>query len=461
MRSPVNVSGPVLLARVGVRGQPVASNTAQEAVVRFRTLLIVAVLLAGLPARAQPSLQVSPTLETAQVIGSGTVVQGAALWVHPSDPANSLLLVADNQVGLLLYRTDGTLLAAQSSEGVASGVDVQERVQVTGISQTLVMVANPSLQALVAYIIDPTTLGIRGAGLSPITTPGFVPNSVALYVSPTSGRFFAFAGSATGVVAQFEITGQVGDGGVQATPVRTFDVGDSVVGLAVDDAQRTLYVVEQGSGIWQYGAEPDRGDARTLVDDVTGGGLSAPLGGVALYTASGIRGYLLAVSGGESAVRIYERDPSAHTFRGSFTVAQDGGIDAVDRPRHVVVTNQSLGTRFPLGMVAVHDGTNATGGNENFKLIPWQTIATGFATPLVVDTGNTNTPTDGGTPDAGTDGGGGGPSSGRPPTGPGGGLPPGDNENGPNCYCSSVSVPGSVLLVLAGVLVLSRRRPRA
>ncbi|MFY0524527.1 myxosortase-dependent phytase-like phosphatase [Archangium gephyra] len=428
---------------------------------RFRTLLIVAVLLAGLPARAQSSLQVSPTLETAQVLGSGTVVQGAALWVHPSDPASSLLLVADNQVGLLLYRTDGTLLATQSSEGVASGVDVQERVQVTGISQSLVMVANPSLQALVAYIIDPTTLGIRGAGLSPITTQGFVPNSVAMYVSPTSGRFFAFAGSATGVVAQFELTGQVGAGGVQASLVRLFDVGDSVVGLAVDDAQGTLYVVEQGSGIWQYGAEPERGDARTLVDGVTGGGLSAPLGGVALYTASGIRGYLLAVSGGENAVRIYERAPSAHTFRGSFTVAQAGGIDPVDRPRHVVVSNQSLGTRFPLGMVAVHDGTNATGGNENFKLIPWQTIATGFATPLVVDTGNTNTPADGGTPDAGTDGGGGGPTSGLPPTGPGGSPPPGYNENGPNCYCSSVSVPGSVLLVLAGVLLLSRRRPRA
>ncbi len=430
---------------------------------RFRTLLIVAVLLAGLPARAQPSLQVSPTLETAQVLGSGTVVQGAALWVHPSDPASSLLLVADNQVGLLLFRTDGTLLASQSSEGVASGVDVQERVQVTGISQSLVMVANPSLQALVAYIIDPTTLGIRGAGLSPITTQGFIPNSVALYVSPTSGRFFAFAGSATGVVAQFELTGQVGAGGVQASLVRLFDVGDSVVGLAVDDAQGTLYVVEQGSGIWQYGAEPERGDARTLVDGVNAGGLSAPLGGVALYTASGIRGYLLAVSGGESAVRIYERAPSAHTFRGSFTVVQDGGVDAVDRPRHVVVTNRSLGTRFPLGMVAVHDGTNATGGNENFKLIPWQTIATGFATPLVVDTGNTNTPTDGGTPDAGTDGGGGGggPPPNLPPTGPGGSPPPGYNENGPNCYCSSVSVPGSVLLVLAGVLLRSRRRPRA
>lgn len=427
---------------------------------RFRICLVIAVLLAGLPVLAQQPIQVRPTLETDPVLGSGTVVQGAALWVHPSDPASSLLLVADNQFGLLLYRTDGSLLSALSSDGVAAGVDVQEGVQVTGIAQPLVVVASPSLQGLVAYIVDPTTLAIRRAGLSPITTQGFIPNSVALYVSPTSGRFFAFAGSATGLVAQFELTGQVGDGGVQVTPARTFDVGDSVVGLAVDDTLRTLYVVEQGVGIWQYGAEPDAGDARTLVDGVTGGGLSQPLGGVALYTASGGRGYLLAVSGGEDSVRIYEREPSAHVFRGSFTVVEDGGIDAVNRPRHVVVTHRAQGTRFPLGLVAVHDSANTPGANENFKLVPWQVIATGFATPLVVDTGGPTPPADGGTPDAGAGDGGGTPSGTPPPPIPGQ-VPPGYNENGPNCYCASVSVPGSVLLVLAGVLLRSRRRPRA
>jgi 3-phytase len=417
----------------------------------------MAVLLAGLPARAQPSLQVRPTLETQPVLGTGTVVQGAALWVHPTDPANSLLLVADNQNGLLLYQTDGTL-RRRLAEGAVLGVDVQEGVRVGGISQSLVMVANQSLQGLAAYIIAPTTLDIRGAGLGSVVAQGFTPTSVALYVSPTSGRFFAFAGSQAGVIVQFELTGQVADGGVAATQVRTFDVGGPVVGLAVDDAQRTLYVVEQNVGLWRYGAEPEAADARTAVDDVTGGGLIQPLGGVALYTASGGRGYLLAVSGGASAVRIYERDPSAQAFRGSFVIVQDGGIDAVDRLRHVVVTNRSLGARFPLGMVAVHDSANTT-GNENFKLVPWPAIATGFATPLVVDTGGAGTPVDGGTPDGG-EGGGGEPVISQPPSPIPGEVPPGYNENGPNCYCASVSVPGTMLLVLAGVLLRSRRRPR-
>ncbi|WP_158502369.1 myxosortase-dependent phytase-like phosphatase [Vitiosangium sp. GDMCC 1.1324] len=427
---------------------------------RFRTFLALAALLTGLPVLAQQTLQVTPTLETQPVLGTGPVVQGAALWPHPTDPANSLLLVADNLNGLLIYNLNGTQRALLA-EGAVLGVDVQEGVSVAGITQTVVVVANAPLQALVVYIIDPSTLAIRRAGLAPLVATGFTPSSVAMYVSPTTGRVFAFAGSTTGLVIQFELT-PAADGGSTATQVRSFDVGGPVVGLAVDDAQSKLYVVEQNVGIWQYGAEPGDADARTSVDAATsgGGGLVTPLGGVALYTASGVRGYLLAVSGGENAVRIYERQPDAHTFRGSFIVVADGGIDAVESPRHVVVTNRALGSLFPLGMVAVHDGAN-TAANENFKLVPWQVIATGFTTPLVVDTGPGGTTPDGGTPDGGGDGGAPQPTP-VPPPGIGGESPPGFNGGGTtSCNCASASVPGTVLLVLAGVLLLARRRPGA
>lgn len=424
---------------------------------RFRTLLVLAVLLTGVPALAQQTIQVSPTLETQPAVGTGAVVQGAALWMHPTDPASSLLLVADNQTGLLVYNLNGTarpLLA----EGAVQGVDVQEGVVVGGISQPLVMVANTTAQALIGYIIDSSTLEFRRAGFPNVTAPSFAPSSVALYVSPTTGRVFAFAGSATGVVDQFELTAQT-DGGTASAVVRSFDVGNAVVGLAVDDAQGKLYVVEQNVGIWEYGAEPEAADTRASVDTVTGGGLSQPLGGVALYRASGVRGYLLAVNGGD-AVRIYERQPGAHTFRGSFTVGADGGIDAVESPRQVVATNRPLGTLFPLGMVAVHDSTNA-GTNENFKLVPWPAIATGFTAQLIVDT-SPGTPTDGGTADGGTaDGGSSGPIGNVPPPSPSAESPEEGVTTGQNCVCASVSVPGTVLLALLGVLLLSRRRPGA
>ena len=423
---------------------------------RSRTLLALAVLLGGLPVLAQQSVQVQPTAETQPVISAGAAIQGAALWLHPTDPGNSLILVPESVNGLFIYRLDGTQ-RAQVSQGGALGVDVQENVPVGGISQQLVVVASQTLQSLVAYIVDPTTLELRSAGLANITTQGFNPNSVALYASPTSGRVFAFAGGATGTVWQFELTAQT-DGGTTSNLVRTLTVGGPVVGLAVDDAQSTLYVVQQNTAIWRYGAEANTGDTRTAVDVVTGGGLSQPLGGVGLYAPPGDKGYLLAVNGGTSEVRIYDRTPGAHTFRGSFTLAATASIDAVENPRHVLVSHRALGTRFPLGMVGVHDGLNAA-ANENFKLVPWTTISAPFTPDLLVDTGAAQPGTDGGTPDAGADGGGGG---GTPPIGvpggPPGSSPDGDDEEESGCGCSSVSMSGTVLVVLAGVLLLSRRR---
>ncbi len=422
---------------------------------RSRTFLSLAVLLLGLPALAQQTVQVRPTQETQGVLGGGaTVVQGAAVWVHPTDPANSLLLVADNQTGLLIYGLDG-ILRAQISEGAALGVDVQEGVPLGGISQQLVVVANQSLQGLVAYLVDPTTLAFRRAGLATINTAGFAPNSVALYVSPTTGRVFAFAGSATGTLWQFELTATQSDAGTTSNLVRTLNVGGPVAGLAVDDAQGALYVVQQNAGIWQYGAEPGAADTRTAVVNVGGGGLVQPLGGVALYSASGGRGYLLAVNGGADAVRVHDR-ASTHTFRGSFTVVTDGGIDAVENPRHIAVTNRALGARFPLGLVAIHDGANV-GGTENFKLVPWEALASRFTPNLLVDTGGGG----GGATDGGTADGGGGSEpvvTAPPPLGPPGSLPDDMALGESSCNCSSVSVSGSVLFVLAGVMLLSRRR---
>ena len=425
---------------------------------RSRTLLALAVLLCGLPALAQQALQVQPTVETLPVITSGAAIQGGALWVHPTDPGNSLLLVPDNVNGLFLYRLDGTQ-RAQVAQGGALGVDVQENVRVGGITQQLVVVASGTLQSLVAYIVNPTTLELQSAGLANITTQGFTPNSVALYVSPSSGRVFAFAGSTTGTVWQFEFTGPT-DGGTASNLVRTLNVGGAVAGLVVDDAQSTLYVVQQNTGIWQYGAEPNAGDARTSVDAVTGGGLAQPLGGVALYAPPGGRGYLLAVSGGTNEVRVYDRAPTAHTFRGRFTLVTNGNIDAVENPRHLVVSNRALGTRFPLGLVAVQDGLN-TGANENFKLVPWTAISGQFTPNLLVDTGAEQPgTTDGGTPDAGVDGGGGTAPIGAPGGFPGS-SPDGFDYGSDGCSCSSVSMSSTVLFVLAGVLLLSRRRRRS
>jgi 3-phytase len=421
--------------------------------VRSSILLALAVLLPGVPvlAQQQQPVPIAPVQQTQPTRGAGMTIQGAAVWLHPTVPASSLLLVADNQIGLLAYNLDGSergLLVP----GALTGVDVREGFPVGTGTQSLVMLANASV-GLLGYVIDPSNFSARSAGIRDIST-GFAPTAVALYRSPRTQRFYAFAASAAGSLVQYDL-GSSADAGT-TTPVRTLNVGGPVLSLAVDDALGALYVVQQDVGIWRYGAEPDATDSRISVDSSTAtpdGGLVRPLGGVALYTASNDRGYLLAVSGGENAVRVYDRSLSAHTYRGRFSVVADGGIDAVENSRLVVVTNRALGPLFSQGLVAVHDGANI-GGNENFKLLKWPAVAEGLTPPLIVDNAPPLPPSDGGTPDAGEDGGSGPLTPGRP----GGGI--GVESPSESCGCSAASLPGSVLLGLAGVLLLSRRRSR-
>jgi hypothetical protein len=46
--------------------------------------------------------------------------------------------------------------------------------------------------------------------------------------------------------------------------------------------------------------------------------------------------------------------------------------------------NLGLGSAFPGGVFVVQDGSN-TGGNQNFKLVPWPAIASAASPPLLVD----------------------------------------------------------------------------
>jgi len=57
-------------------------------------------------------------------------------------------------------------------------------------------------------------------------------------------------------------------------------------------------------------------------------------------------------------------------------VEQTDGID---------VTSASLGPAFPHGLFVAQDGVNE-GGNQNFKLVPWEAIANAIGLQGAIDT---------------------------------------------------------------------------
>jgi 3-phytase len=411
---------------------------------RIHPALVLLVFLMGLPVGAQP-VNVAPVVETQPIVRGGSSSQDTALWVNASAPVQSLLLVSDSVVGLVAFRLDGVEQDAVLS-GPTFGVDVRDDFVLPGGTAPLIVVGDGALPGLTAYIVDPVSNRLRRVDSGNLRVTGFSPRTVTLYRSAITGALYAFMSNDTGTMQQLELRPGL-DGGVEGVPVRSFAVGGAVAGAVADDQRGFLFVAEQGTGIWRYSAEPSADDERISVADTTAP-LTAPLGGLSLFSLPNGTGYLLAASAGGNQVVIFNRQPP-HAAVGSFRVVQDGGIDAVDDPLTVEASSLSLGPGFPSGLVAVHDSLNDP--MQNDKIIPWPDVASAFNPPLQVR----QPETDGGTPDGGRDGGTGG-GGGGGGIGGGGVTSPVEPESG--CNCASASVPGTLVFGLLALALRNRRR---
>ncbi|MFP2927698.1 myxosortase-dependent phytase-like phosphatase [Pyxidicoccus sp. 3LG] len=417
---------------------------------RNPTPLALVALLASAAVSAQP-VAVVPTLETQPSGGAtGNNLRDVALWVNPTDGGTSLLITAyDTTVGagLATFGLDGRLVETDLTIGPTRAVAVRDGFPLADSVQTLAVVSNTTFNGLTAYTLD--SLGT--ARLIRLSDSSFIRgniNAVALYRSSVSGRFYAFAGTQGGL-EQFELSGT--DGGVTATSVRTLETGRGLItGLVADEDTGNLFVMEEGSGLWRYGAEPDAGSDRRQVAPADGGPLVSAVGRVALYRARNNEGYLIAADQDDDAFDVFERRSLA--FVGSFQVVQDGGIDAVEAPLSLAVASRPVGAGFPDGVFVAHDSQSTP---DNLKLVPWPSVATAFDPDLRIDT---QADTDGGT-DGGTDAG--DPDAGpviQPPPPPPNPVPP---QDGDGCSCASASVPATALLGLVALVLAGRRRRRS
>jgi 3-phytase len=432
-----------------------------------------------LQARAQ-TVPVNATLETDPALTAGDAVDDPAVWLHPTDPSKNLIIGTDKQSGLFVYGLDGKTVQ-RLADGNMGNVDVRYGFPLGGMKVALVVANNRTTNGQSVYAVDPATRQLTAVGDGPLAT-GIVVYGSCLYRSAATGKYYSFVNDKNGVVQQWELA-ESGVGKVKATMVRSFDVGTQVEGCVADDELGQFYVGEELIGVWKYGAEPSAGMARVQVDSTSAGGhLTADVEGLAIYYAKDRTGYLIASSQGNNSFAIYRRD-GANAYVGTFTIA-DGAIDGVSDCDGVEVLSFPFGPAFPQGIVLAQDGVN-TGGNQNFKAVPWQVIANAFTPKLVIDTSQDPRGTDGMVPepakDAGTvvpekDAGTAvTPDAGRivedPPTGtPDAGQPkPSYSDAGvvpdrrtddvaPGCGCGAGA---SGMSVLAAALLLVRRRRRA
>ncbi len=319
-------------------------------------------------------------VETAPVPNSGDAADDPAIWVHPTDPALSTILGTDKLGGLAVYDLQGRQLQYVTDHKI-NNVDLRAGFPLGGQLITLVAGSSPANRNLALYRINPATRLLEPVAARPIVSALPLQAGACMYHSPNSGNYYVIVNDETrGDVEQWELFDN-GAGAVDARLVRAFRVGYQTEGCVADDELGHLYIASEDVGIWKYGAEPDAGTARTLIDSVGAGGhLTADVEGLTIYYADNGDGYLLASSQGSNQYVIYERTGN-NAYVTTFAVEAGPTADKVTHTDGIDVISTPLGSAFSFGLFVAQDDYN-DGGNQNFKLVPWEAIAYASTPPL-------------------------------------------------------------------------------
>ena len=313
---------------------------------------------------------ISATIETDPVPHSGDAADDAAIWVNQNNRSLSTIIGTDKQGGLMVFDLNGRQIQ-YLPVGAANNVDIRSGFVLGGETISLVTASNRSDNSIGIYKVDADTRQLQDVAAR-VIKPGIETYGSCMYRSPSTGKFYYFVNSKLGEVQQWELFDN-GAGKVDAVRVRSFSVGSQTEGCVVDDQLGHFYIGEETVGIWKYGAEPNAGAERTLVDSTgSTGHLVADVEGLTISYGPNGTGYLLASSQGNDSFVAYKREGS-NDYVKTFKIEPGNGIDGVQETDGIDVTTMDLGPDFPSGVFVAQDGINDN-GYQNFKLVPYQRI---------------------------------------------------------------------------------------
>lgn len=336
-------------------------------------VFLFCVALLGAPAEppAAPVASVTASGETEPVSDVGDAADDPAIWIHPTNPAASLILGTNKKSGLGVYNLDGKQLQFLRA-GKLNNVDVRQGVLTsTGRRVDLAAASRRDARGISLFFIetrgDVTTL--RELPGSPATVTIQEPYGFCMYKPADQPGVHCLVNDKTGKVEEWRV--EIGeDERPSLTLVCTRKLETQVEGMVADDETNTLFVSEEDTGIWKFPL--GSGDA-------TKGQLIAKAGehivpdaeGLAIARTGRDDGYLICSSQGDSTFAVFDRKPP-HAFVRSVRITA-GQFGAVEETDGIEVCLLPLGPRYPHGVFVAQDGINSPG--QNFKIVEWPRFA--------------------------------------------------------------------------------------
>jgi 3-phytase len=239
-----------------------------------------------------------------------------ALWIHPTDAAQSLVLGTDKDENGGLYAFDLKGKIVSSVKGLArpNNVDIEYGLMLNGKPTDIAVVTERMTHSLRIFSL-PDLTPIDGGGLPMFegdTAAGFRDlMGVSLYKAG-DGKISAVVGRKTGptdggYLAQYQLTDN-GKGQVKATLLRKFGKYSGqkeIESIFVDDKMGYVYYSDEGIGIRKYYANPEKGNDELALFATTG--FTSDHEGISLYATSDSTGFLLVSDQQAQSFQIFPR----------------------------------------------------------------------------------------------------------------------------------------------------------
>lgn len=295
-----------------------------------------------------------------------------AIWVHPTDPMQSLILGTDKgdaNGGIYAFDLRGKLQKKIIGQPRPNNIDVEYGFRLAGELIDIAVYTERNGDKI-RVIKLPEMEFIDGEGI-PVFTGDSIqsPMGIGLYKSPVSQKHFAIVGRKSGPDGSYLWQYLLEDsaGVVVAKPVRKFGHfkgGKEIESIVVDDAMGYVYYSDEGSGIRKYGAEPDASNSELAFFGNTD--FSEDHEGISIYPTGNTTGYILVSDQQANRFQVFPREgtngnPHLHTRVAIIPVSthESDGSD---------VSHVAFGDLYPKGFfVAMSD-------NRTFHIYNWEKL---------------------------------------------------------------------------------------
>ena len=300
-----------------------------------------------------------------------------AIWVNPTDPAQSLIVGTDKDEdgGLYVYDLTGKIIQEKTVKNLKrpNNVDIAYGLQLNGKPTDIAVTTERMTHNLRIFSL-PDMQPVDQGGI-----PVFEGETgeeyrdlmgIALYTDP-AGTIYAIVGRKNGptdgtYLWQYRLEDD-GNGNVKAELVRRFGAYSGhkeIESIAVDNELGYVYYSDEQVGVRKYHADPDKGNDELALFATEG--FAEDNEGISIYKTSDSTGYILVSDQAAGQFKVYPREgtagaPHDHPFITDLktsTVESDGS-DIVSTP---------LNADFQHGLfVAMSD-------DKTFQLYRWEDL---------------------------------------------------------------------------------------